>query len=92
MHTGKGPLTGTGVSGSQASPIPSSSLSIWKAFDVSGQSVRNDWVGILDGLVGYPFRDGAAAVELYANYGNYAAQSGSGFESRQLGLRFRWSF
>jgi len=49
----------------------------------------NDFVVTLSGAVGYPVGR-QVNVELFALWGDYAAQSAAGFETWQAGLRLRW--
>jgi tetratricopeptide (TPR) repeat protein len=60
-----------------------------QSFTQDGVDVSQDQVYTVRGLVGVPIAEGVN-LELYAMHSDFALQSGSGFESDQLGLRLRW--
>ena len=61
----------------------------FQSFTNQGVTTTNDFVIVLNGAVGFPLGRGFR-IELFALWGNYAAGSATGFESRQFGLRLRW--
>jgi hypothetical protein len=61
-----------------------------QSFENFGVATDNDTVIVLSGAVSHPLGRGFA-LELFALWGNYAAGSATGFESRQIGLRLRWN-
>jgi tetratricopeptide (TPR) repeat protein len=62
----------------------------FQSFTNQGVETTNDFVIVIGGAVGHPLGRGFR-IEGFALWGNYAAGSATGFESRQLGLRLRWS-
>jgi tetratricopeptide (TPR) repeat protein len=60
-----------------------------QSFTLDGVHVSDDQVVGLDAVAGYPVGAGVA-VELFGARSDVALQSGTGFESRRLGLRVRW--
>jgi len=56
---------------------------------VNENEVDNDTVLAVAGTLGFPLGR-QFNLELFATWGDYAAQNASGFESRQVGLRFKW--
>ncbi len=60
-----------------------------QSFELNGIDVDNDLVVVLTGVLGFPLNR-HLALEVQASWGNYAALTTAGFESRQLGLRLRW--
>ena len=62
-----------------------------QSFTVGGVDVNSDSVLVLSGALGFPLGRNVT-LELFGYWGDYAAQTAAGFESRQLGLRFRWHF
>lgn len=61
----------------------------FQSFTVNDFEVDADFVTIASGAFGIPLGRGFL-LELYADWGDYAAQTAVGFESRQVGLRLRW--
>lgn len=60
-----------------------------QSFTVDGARVTNDTVLGGSGVLGIPVSE-PLVLELFAARTDYALQSGTGFRSRQLGLRLRW--
>jgi len=60
-----------------------------QSFELNDFKVDNDFVVVLTGVLGFPL-DRSLVLEVQAAWGNYAALTTAGFESRQLGLRLRW--
>jgi len=60
-----------------------------QSFTLNGNKIDDDLVVLLAGTLGFPLGE-AFVLELTANWGDYAAQTATGFESHQFGLRLRW--
>ena len=56
----------------------------------NGVSVSGDFVLILHGSLTFPLR-GGFAIDAFAHWGNYAGLTATGFESREIGVRLRWT-
>ena len=60
-----------------------------QSFTVGGVDVNNDTVLVIGGTVGFPVAK-RMTLEAYAEYGDYAATTASGFESTVVGVRLLW--
>ena len=60
-----------------------------QSFTLAGVEVNNDTVFIASGTLGLSLGQGSV-LELFAGFSDYAVQTASGFESSQLGLRYRY--
>jgi hypothetical protein len=60
-----------------------------QSFTVGGVDVSGDTVLVVGGTVGFPVAK-RMTLEAYAEYGDYAATTPSGFESTAVGLRLLW--
>jgi len=61
----------------------------FQSFELNDIKVDNDFVIVLTGVLGFPLTR-HLGLEVQASWGNYAALTTAGFESRQLGVRLRW--
>jgi len=60
-----------------------------QSFELNDIKVDNEFVVVVTGVLGFPIGR-HFILEAQAAWGNYAALTTAGFESRQLGLRLRW--
>ncbi len=60
-----------------------------QSFELNDIKVDNEFVVVLTGVLGFPIGR-HFILEAQASWGNYAALTTAGFESRQFGLRLRW--
>jgi hypothetical protein len=60
-----------------------------QSFTVGGVDVSGDTVLVVGGTAGFPVAK-RMTLEAYAEYGDYAATTASGFESTTVGLRLLW--
>ena len=59
-----------------------------QSFTLGGVDTDQDLVTVATGALGVPL--GRFVLELRAGWGDYAAQTAGGFESREIGLGLRW--
>ena len=60
-----------------------------QSFELNDIKIDNEFVVVVTGVLGFPIGR-HFILEAQASWGNYAALTTAGFESRQLGLRLRW--
>jgi hypothetical protein len=60
-----------------------------QSFELNEIKVDNDFVVVVTGVLGFPIGR-SFVLEVQASWGDYAALTTAGFESRQLGVRLRW--
>ncbi len=60
-----------------------------QSFTLGGVDVNNDTVFVAGARLGFSLGRGSV-LELFAAYSDYAAQTAGGFESSQVGLRYRY--
>ncbi len=60
-----------------------------QSFTLSGVDVDDDTVVVLGGTAGFPVA-ARMTLEVYAEHGDYAATTASGFESTVVGVRLLW--